>query len=167
MIHQQLIQWHAVNGMSPQAELSGPAAPRGAARWWRGQLLVAALACAGLAGCGGPSNAPVKGKVTFKETGKPLTAGVVIFQLVADASVQASGDLEPDGSYELGNSRGMGALPGEYQVIVQPQTLEDNPNVLPIDPRYTTYRKSGLKFTVKPGPNEFNIVVERNPQRRR
>ncbi len=132
----------------------------------RRRALLALSACLVLVGCGGPRNYPVKGKVTYKENGRPLGGGYVLFQKAGDASVQASGDLEEDGSYELGNFKGMGAFEGEYEVLVQPRALEDNPEVLPIHPRFTNFTTSGLKYTVKPGANEFNIEVERNPRRR-
>jgi len=123
-----------------------------------GLLLILALLV--VAGCG-QKNHPVKGKVTFKENGKPLGAGHVLFQLVSDPDIKASGDIEEDGSYELGNSKGMGALAGEYEVLVQPRMLENDPTKSPIDNRFRDFKTSGLKYTVKPGSNEFNIEVER------
>src|SRR5262245_22389927 len=46
-------------------------------------LILAALTCLGIAGCrSGPKLYPVKGKVVFKDDGKPVTGGTILFESV-------------------------------------------------------------------------------------
>jgi hypothetical protein len=119
-------------------------------------------ACLLLVGCG-PRNNTVKGKVTFKD-GKPLRTGIVVFSMVGNPEVKASGEIDENGAYELGNSQGMGAIEGEYEVAVQPIRPPDNPQEGTIAQKYQRFETSELKYTVKSGTNEFNIEIERNPR---
>src|SRR6187402_412868 len=74
-----------------------------------------------LVGCA-PAKYPVKGHVIFKEDGKPLTGGQVVFE-PADMSLVygATGDIQPDGSYRMGTDGvGDGVREGVYRVLVVP-----------------------------------------------
>jgi hypothetical protein len=117
----------------------------------------------GAAGCGGQY--PVRGKATF-EDGTPLTTGMVVFERQEGGkAVMARGEIQADGSYQLGTGRpGDGATPGKYQVLVSvpdPIYQDEERPTPPLDPRYMDYRTSGLEFEVKPGPNEYPIRVSR------
>src|SRR6266852_2637307 len=73
----------------------------------------------GSAGCGSRQY-PVRGKVTL-EDGTPVTAGVVVFEsyvLEGKMPVMARGSIQTDRSYQLITSKGDGAPPGKYRVIV-------------------------------------------------
>ena len=130
-----------------------------------GVLLLAG--CTLLPGCKRPAHS-VKGKVTYKENGKPAgVGGFVMFHSLTNPDDKASGDIEDGGVFELANSegRGMGAFEGEYEVSVHPRMLEDNPTKSPIDPKYMQPKTSGLKAAIKAGANEFHFQVERNKGR--
>ena len=125
---------------------------------------LAALLLLSAAGCGAGSarTYPVSGKVLFREDGKPLRGGVVLFELAADPRVRASGDVEPDGSFSLGGGTGPGAVAGDYRVLVQPPVPEGGERGgRLIDPRYERFDSSGLRFTVKSGDNFCELRVSR------
>jgi hypothetical protein len=129
------------------------------------------LGLLGVAGCG-PKLYPVRGRVTYKTDGKPLTQGMVVFQS-EDNRITARGEIGRDGEYELGTyERGDGALPGKYRVLVAPKS---DPNAVdkkppkppPIDPRFSDFMKSGLQCEVKPQDNNYPIEVARPGEVRR
>lgn len=111
---------------------------------------------------------PVEGKVAFND-GAPLTAGVVEFEAENAGSKRpnARGEIQADGTYRLTTFQdGDGAMEGSYRVIVVPErvvisNMSGPPPKMPIHPRFMSYDSSGLQFTVKSGPNQFNIAVER------
>ena len=76
------------------------------------------LVCCAL-GCGksGPPLAKVGGNVTLN--GKPVTAGIVIFQS-ADGLVNVMGDLDANGNYELKTHDAAGIAPGKYRISLKP-----------------------------------------------
>jgi hypothetical protein len=132
-------------------------------RAWR---VWAALLLLGLgAGCGSGLQ-PVRGKVTYPD-GTPVTEGTVVFESTeAEKAVTARGQIQPDGSYELGTHRpGDGAPPGKYRVLVAPKNdpnAVDKPQRPPaFDPRFAAFNTSELVFEVKSGANEFPIQVTR------
>jgi hypothetical protein len=118
------------------------------------------------AGCGSGLY-PVRGKVTFPD-GTPMTEGTVVFESVdGDKPVTARGPIQSDGSYELGTHKpGDGAPPGKYRVLVAPKY---DPNAVdkkpaagpPLDPRFTAFETSGLKFEVTAGNNDYPIQISR------
>jgi hypothetical protein len=130
------------------------------------QGAVAVLCLAGAAGCGsGPH--PVRGTVTL-EDGTPVTGGMVTFETKdVEKPVTARGEIQPDGTYNLGTYKpGDGAPPGVYRVIVTPRA--QSPDLLPVkapyDNRYTAFDSSGLEFEVKSGANEFPIRLAPRPK---
>jgi hypothetical protein len=97
-------------------------------------LLLAAAGLAALSGCGGPSMAPVKGRVMFKEPGKP-----------------AVGFTDENGYYELSTFKPLdGAIVGGHRVSV----MIDDTNPA----RCKRYKE--LTFEVKPGANECNVDMD-------
>jgi hypothetical protein len=127
-------------------------------------LLAAAFAAVALAGCSG--RYPVTGKVTY-EDGTPVPEGTVIGEATVNGKlVGVQGNIRPDGSYSWGGDvPGDGALPGEYKVLVVPPQLGDaemaEGKTPAVDGKFTRYQSSGLKFTVEPKVNTFDITVTR------
>jgi hypothetical protein len=125
-------------------------------------LVLAVVAWMGLCGCSSqPRLYPVKGKVTYKDSGKPmLPGGTVMFELVGNPSRRASGDLEQDGSFSLGTTEGPGTVAGDYRILIIPPNPESGGR--PLHPKYQKYDTSGLTFTVKPQQDNYcEIKVER------
>jgi hypothetical protein len=116
------------------------------------------------AGCGGNATYPVTGKVTH-QGGKPLAGVLVEFQTEAAGQIiTARGHTGEDGSYALETpERGVGAVPGQYKVILSPPS--DPPGGGPplpqaIDKTYQSYKTTPLMFEVKPGgPLVYDIEV--------
>jgi hypothetical protein len=135
-------------------------------------IVAALLACAVLieaAGCGpsGPETFPVTGKVVYKGRGNvsQLTGGRVRFQSVSDPSLVAVGEIEDTGAFSLGSFLKDKALPGvpagQYKARVEPPVDDEEGKPLPVlHPRYLSFDKSGLTFTV-PVEGEIVITVER------
>jgi hypothetical protein len=135
---------------------------------WRWRL-VALLILVAAAGCGGSKLYPVEGKVIFPDD-TPLTAGTVEFGPVdKDAILAPRGEIQADGTFRMSTFKeGDGAPEGEYRVLVTPpeNADPDRPRPKSFDPRFTSFEKSGLKYTVKPGKNEFfTITVEKRSQK--
>ncbi len=113
-----------------------------------------------LVGCGGQVG--VTGKVTFKEDGKPLTKGTVVFQ---KPLFMASGTLNENGEYTLAAYKpGDGTQKGEYIVTItgaeEPSAKDGEPPTPLIDEKFTSPETSGLKCTVN-GATTFDITVTR------
>ncbi len=123
------------------------------------------LACAGLlAGCGGdgsPKTYLVKGQVVYKGGRGPVPQGTVLFESTGTPRVQASGEIQPDGSFELASDLGKpGTVAGEHRVMIQPPFLETGQKPL-VQRRYTSYATSKLTATVEPhNRNDVKLEVE-------
>ena len=110
----------------------------------------------------------VHGKVHFPD-GTPLPGGTVSFSsLESVPSHSAKGEIQPDGTFELTTfSPGDGAVAGKHQAMVMVTVREGRegfpaPPTLPsIHPRFASFDKSGLEFTVSDdeSKNQFDIVV--------
>lgn len=87
----------------------------------------------------------VSGKVLFQ--GKPLPGGRVNFITVKGAFA-SSGAIDKDGHYQLD------APVGDVQICVMNET---------IPPQYADPQTSGLTYTVKPGPQTYDIELSANP----
>ena len=136
------------------------------------RIFVIAGLTALVAGCGpqGTATYPVHGKVVFGD-GSPLRGGTIEFRNVTKRGkpIVASGIVGEDGTFELttfGNKKG--AVVGTHQVIVFPKrtlpsaVLGIQPLQRPaIDPRFFSYKTSGLEVTVTEGENDVDIPVER------
>jgi len=116
-----------------------------------------------LAGCGGKyTTYRVSGKVTLRD-GTPLEGLSVVFQC-QEPAITATGTTDAGGNYRLGTVEpGDGAPAGTYRVAVtEPQGDDpENPQPPRIDPKYGSFQTSGLKFTVEPGGNTFDIPLDR------
>jgi hypothetical protein len=132
---------------------------------WR-LCLVAAVALT-MCGCGRPSNLePVAGKVTFQ--GKPVTAGIVRFTN-AQAGVDMTATLKPDGSYEFVLAQGKGLPAGNYQIAVMPpridaplgpKTAPPKPQVFPdIPQKYRLPTTSGLTAEIPAKTASIDIML--------
>lgn len=122
-----------------------------------------------LPGCGssGLPTAPVRGKITYE--GKPVPNGSVV-SLPEGDKPSATGDIKPDGSYELTTySSGDGAVLGKHTLMVI--AVEDHSGRLPeersatpaliIPKKYTSFPTSGLSIDVKAGENSFDFELQK------
>ena len=130
-------------------------------RW----LLLALTAMTAWCGCAGdktPATYPVQGKVVYKGSQQPLSAGTVMFESIGEPKVQASGEIQTDGRFELASDLGKpGTVAGEHRVLVQPAFAETGQKPA-VQRRFTSYATSNLKAAVKAGgTNEVTLEVER------
>jgi hypothetical protein len=110
---------------------------------------------------------PVQGRVIFKDTKQPLTAGIVEFESHAENEklrINARGAIETDGTFRLTTFEDNdGAVLGPHRVVVIPpiegQQLQKTPKLL-VDARFMDYDKSGLRATVTTNPEENQFVFE-------
>ncbi len=113
-------------------------------------------------GCGsGVKTYSVQGTVTAHD-GTPLEGVQVIWQC-ADPPLTATAITDASGRYRLGTVRsGDGAPAGEYQVALAEPQPDDPDAPLPqrIPRRYNGFATSGLRFTVEPRSNRFDIQLE-------
>ena len=105
---------------------------------------------------------PVRGTVVL-ENGQPATdlAGGLITFTSSATKTSSSGEIGPDGTFELSTQRqGDGALPGTYEVAVSPPTREERSErktkkAHPL-PHYTCVPP---RVTVEPKTNEVRLTV--------
>jgi hypothetical protein len=110
----------------------------------------------------GPATWQVKGKVVRRGAPLKLPEGSsILFRSVSDPPVQASGEIRPDGTFELWSDLGKpGTVAGEHRVMILTPLLEVGQKP-PIPPRYQSYDTSGLKATVAPNHrNELTIELD-------
>jgi hypothetical protein len=119
----------------------------------------------------GPKVYPVTGKVINKGKGsvKDLAGYNVQFRSTTDPADLPGGAIEEDGSFTIYTYTGVGGkvVPGvkagTYQACVQPPPPEGGAKpklVIPV--RYIQFETANLQFTIKPGPNEITIEVDRD-----
>lgn len=85
--------------------------PRG---WW---CVAASCLVPLLAGCGqGLGTVPITGKVFYQ--GQPLGDGDVLYAPVDPNGRLARAQLKPDGTFTLSTNAELGAMPGEYKVVI-------------------------------------------------
>lgn len=103
-----------------------------------------------------PTLYPVHGRVQFKD-GRPVTAGLVLFQSESNTRVTSTGAIKPDGTFMLSSFIDSERLPG---APAGPHRVQIAPPMASGDPSYpTTMLEKTLD--VKPGDNEFTLVVSR------
>lgn len=136
-------------------------------------LSVAALLCIALAGCGN-GLAQVSGLVTVDD--QPLHGGngnvrvTVQFQPANGVGPTAMGLADENGYYKLSTGSQIGIQPGEYLVsCAAEQLITNSANAVTgarrtTDPKYSSAKTSGLKFTVQAGKNEINIPLKSPPK---
>jgi hypothetical protein len=112
-----------------------------------GSLIVGLLAL--MTGCGqnprSVDHAEVSGKVLFH--GKPLPGGRLNF-ITVQGAFASSGKIDNDGHYTLA------APVGDAQISVMNEKIPS---------AFSDPQKSGLKYTVKPGPQTYDIELPDNP----
>jgi len=119
------------------------------------------LPLAGL-GCTPTPPAPARAHGTVLVNGRPLRGGTVAF--VPDRQHGNRGDVSyavvaDDGSFELRNSGGMGAVPGWHRITVAPPA--DAADLAERMEKYRYPDQSGLSREVKPGQdNDFSFRIE-------
>jgi hypothetical protein len=127
-------------------------------------LIMAIVASSIPQGCNktGPEMARVTGRVTYD--GKPVPKGTISFQAVTPGGRNATGMIEPDGSYTLQTEQpGDGAQLGDYHVGISARddVVLDYTPPTPIPPKwlvpekYENPKTSDLKATVKSGRNDI------------
>lgn len=138
-------------------------------RWKALRQILAVALCLSMAGCGSDL-VQVSGFVT--QNGKPLRGGesiraTVVFQPVSGTGATAMGIVDENGEYFLSTGSQDGIKPGEYIVTCSASELipSKDPHGTPggrriSDPKYASAQTSGLRFTVQPGNNEFNITLD-------
>src|SRR3954468_2250572 len=137
-------------------------------RPFRGPTAAAALVALVAVGCGGRGD--VSGKVTYQ--GKALVWGTVQFE--GSDGMLKQGNINRDGTYSV-----QGLATGEAKVAVSsinPNSADFQPRVVegkapppprpkvegwfPIPEKYDTPHRSGLTYTIKSGPNTFDIDLK-------
>jgi hypothetical protein len=121
-------------------------------------------------GCGNDL-AQVTGAVTVD--GQPLRGGgdvraTVIFQPATGDGRVAVGLVNADGRYRLSSGSQEGVVPGDYVATCSATKLVTNDGGVTggrrlTDPIYANIKTSGLKFTVQPGKNEFDLALHSRP----
>ena len=122
-------------------------------RWW----VAAAVLAVAVSGCAdsGPKLYSVRGKLTY-EDGKPVGARSIMFQSVEDSACVASGELEPDGSFELYHISGKpGTVAGNHKVMILPERPEWGDNKAGPLAKYQSFDTSGLTATVETKSDNF------------
>ena len=121
-----------------------------------------------ISGCTG-DKVPLKGKVTFKEDGSPLSRGTVCFE---KDGFSARGTLSADGTYQVSSvKQNDGIPPGLYKVYIfgaeGPVTDTQAggmmaPRVMQlVATKYTNAETSEIKVQVDGKTREFNFEVEK------
>lgn len=130
-------------------------------RSWISSVATSAMLVLGCGGDGTPPTYAVKGKVVYKGSQAPVTQGTVLFESTTEPKVQASGEIQPDGTFELASDLGKpGTVAGEHRVLIQPPILEVGQKRV-VHPRYTSYSTSQLTATVAAsGTNQVTLEVE-------
>ena len=110
-----------------------------------------------MAGCGGPPQSSVSGKVTA--AGQPVTSAMINF-INPKSGAAASGDLDASGGYSIAK-----VAPGKYKVFVVPKSPSaadqaPKPDRAPVaapasnvPQKYQDDATSGLDAEIKPGAN--------------
>jgi hypothetical protein len=134
-------------------------------------LIALSIVAITLSGCG--SNlSHVTGLVTLD--GAPLRGSndvraTVYFQPVSGNGTTAIGLLDENGRYRLSSGSQEGAAPGKYFVTCSAAQLIRSQDGRAAGGRritnlkYANAKTSGLKFSVQPGSNEFDIRLESRP----
>ena len=121
-----------------------------------------------MTGCGGgpAPTVAVNGKVTLAD-GKPLTGGFIFLVPTRRDGWEASGQIQPDGTFRLESLGLDGAVPGEYKVKLEMEppasargVRKKAPVTVSIDPKYLDEKSSGLVVTVPSGGGPLSIRLK-------
>jgi hypothetical protein len=118
-------------------------------------ILLIALATVPACGPAGPRTHPVSGRVVAADV-QALAGGHVEVALVSDPSVRASGQIQPDGTFQLQS----GAQEGRYQVRILPP--DDDPKTerrarAAVAARFLRFETSKLTLSV---PTSDRVTLE-------
>ena len=140
------------------------------ARVWTFPAVMATIfVAASLPGCGS-SLAKVSGTVTVD--GQPLRGGndvrvTIQFEPASGSGPMGFGHADENGVYTVSTGSKSGLPPGEYFVACSAVQLipAKDPSMAPggrrlTDMKYASARTSGLKLTVQPGSNQFDIPLQ-------
>lgn len=134
---------------------------------WAGACTALAI-CFSFSGCGN-GLAQVSGQVTLD--GQPLHGGkgdtrvTVQLQPADGVGANAIGLADENGNYKIATASQAGVRPGDYFVSCSVSTLGVGGPVA--DPKFANAKTSGLKLSVQPGKNEFNIPLQSPPKKGR
>lgn len=119
-------------------------------------IVICGLALASAAGCGGPKLVPVEGAIMLD--GKPLAGATIAMELVGGEKEFRlfSGEADVSGRYVIKpfESNRVGALPGEYHLMIKSVKAPPGANemtVLPKDPVPPEYQNGSKTLTVPEG----------------
>lgn len=116
-----------------------------------------------LAGCGAPKVYPVRGRVLFRDTLKPLTEGEIRFQPISRPSMIASGNIKKDGTFSLSTpDHGEGALEGACRAVILVEPKGGKPVIAD---RFKEYETADLRFTVTAREENYFIIEVSRPGR--
>ena len=128
-------------------------------------LGLAAIVLIAMAGCGN-GLAQVTGQVTLD--GQPIQGGkgdtrvTVQFQPADGVGANAVGLADENGNYKIATGSQGGVKPGDYYVSCSVSTLKPGGRIA--DPKFANAKTSGLRVTVQPGSNEFNVPLTSPPK---
>jgi hypothetical protein len=137
---------------------------------WHRRAFLGVLGAVLVAGCGRKFNTtppptvyPVKGKVLFA-SGQPVAGGIVTFHPTNRLGAEASGEIGPDGSFQLTTIvKNDGALPGSYTVSVNPYFKDGRYSTEPASPvplKFGAPETSGLTAEVEAKDNDLRIELK-------
>jgi hypothetical protein len=120
-------------------------------------LLVLLLSVSFLPGCN--KNTQVKGTVKFSD-GEVLNTGSIYFE---NSEISGRGDIHSDGHFTVGLLKETDGMPaGSYKVYLMGPT--DSHSISKVAPNFASLSTTPLTVDVTAGKtNQFDIVVERNP----
>jgi hypothetical protein len=107
-------------------------------------------------GCGRNHPGRMSGQVTLD--GPPLTTGTVVFH-PEKSGADAYATIGTSGTYSVRTGTDRGMEPGDYVVTVIATTGPPPHGKLITPMRYGNVTQSGLKATVVPGDNRFDISL--------
>jgi hypothetical protein len=104
-------------------------------------IITVSLLCICIIGCG---NVQISGRVTFSDTGEPLSTGTVCF---VKGTEQGSGKIDSNGYYKVdfGNKRGIPK--GEYKIYIEAFHAEPE--------------TAGTHVNLETGKEEAEILIKR------
>lgn len=105
-----------------------------------------------------PARYPVRGMVRIN--GKPLASGVVVFTPVDPKGRKARGEVK-DGRFRLTTiDANDGALPGQYNVTIEPSRDQHAPNAPAVPAQYRNPETTDLRAVVMPAANLFDFSIK-------
>jgi hypothetical protein len=128
------------------------------------ELLVVVAGCAPKFNTTPPPKVyPVNGKVLLA-SGMPVSAGLITFHPKTRLGAEASGEIAPDGSFQLTTIvKNDGALPGSYTVSVDPYFKGGRPSKVPasrVPPKFCAPETSDLTAEIKAEDNNLTIELK-------